>query len=79
MLRRYVSDPTHILTPEPLELKEDWSFVEKPIEILDHREQVLRNKSIPLVKVRWQHHGYEGATWELEEEMRTKYPHLFPV
>ena len=38
---------------------------------------VLRNKIIRLVKVVWQHHGVEEATWEPELEIREKYPHLF--
>ena len=38
----------------------------------------LRNKQIPLVKVLWRNHGLEKATWEVEEEIREKYPELFP-
>ncbi|XP_057550621.1 uncharacterized protein LOC130828676 [Amaranthus tricolor] len=37
----------------------------------------LRNKSIPLVKVLWTHHGEEEATWEKESDIRSRYPHLF--
>ena len=45
------------------------------MHILDHREQVLRNKTIPLVKVLWRSHTVEEATWEHEEH----YPHLFDL
>ena len=41
-------------------------YKEGPREILDKKKQVLRTKTIPLVKVLWDHHGVEGATWELE-------------
>ena len=34
---------------------------------------------VPLVKVVWQHHGREEATWELEATMRTQYPQLFTL
>ena len=37
----------------------------------------LRNKQVPLVKVLWQHHDREEATWELEATMRAQYPQLF--
>ena len=37
----------------------------------------MRTKKIPLVKVLWRHHGFEEATWELEDEMQKKYPELF--
>ncbi|KAA3488177.1 IPP transferase [Gossypium australe] len=37
----------------------------------------LRNKNIALVKVLWQLHNVEEATWEPEEAMRKQYPNLF--
>ena len=62
---------------ETIELQKDLTYLEEPVEILDTKEQVLRNKVIPLVKVLWRHHNVEEATWEREEEIRQKYPHLF--
>ena len=53
------------------------SYEEQPVEILDRKEKELRNKKIPLVKVLWRNHEVEEATWEREEEMKTKYPQLF--
>ena len=47
------------------------------MRIIDTKEKVLRNKIIRLVKVLWQHHGVEEATWELKLEIREKYPQLF--
>ncbi|KAL6325874.1 hypothetical protein AAG906_038363 [Vitis piasezkii] len=35
-----------------------------PKQILDKKEKVLRTKTIPLVKVSWDHHGMEGPTWD---------------
>ena len=78
MLRKYVPDPSHILAEQPVELREDLTYEEGPVQILDRREQVLRNKVIPLVKVLWRNHSTEEATWEHEEQMRTRYPQLFP-
>ncbi|PKA56317.1 hypothetical protein AXF42_Ash011247 [Apostasia shenzhenica] len=53
------------------------SYIEKPIGILDRKDQVLRNRTIPLVKILWQHHTSEEATWEREDEVRNNYPELF--
>ena len=39
--------------------------------------KVLCNREIPLVKVLWEHHKEDEATWELEMEMYEKYSHLF--
>jgi hypothetical protein len=38
------------------------------MRILDRKDQVLRNKSISLVKVLWNNHSVEEGSWELEEE-----------
>ena len=39
--------------------------------------KVLQNKTIPLVKVLWKNSKSEEATWELEADMKEKYPELF--
>ncbi|KAK6144921.1 hypothetical protein DH2020_021741 [Rehmannia glutinosa] len=77
MLRKYVSNPSHILTNEPMELKSDLSYEEVPMGILLREVKKLRNKEIPLVKVLWRNQSLEEATWEREGEMRAKYPDLF--
>nr|XP_059663665.1 uncharacterized protein LOC132309365 [Cornus florida] len=77
MLRKYEPDPSHILRWADIEIDENATYEEGPVQILDTREQVLRNKTIPLVKVLWRHHGVEEATWEQEEEVHSKYPDLF--
>ena len=51
ILRRYRSDPTHILKEQYVELRENLSYEEAPIAILAREQKVLRNKVIPLVKV----------------------------
>ncbi|XP_038902286.1 uncharacterized protein LOC120088919 [Benincasa hispida] len=77
MLRKYVSDPTHILSEQLMQVKENLSYEEEPVKILDRKEQVLRNKKIPLIKVLWRNYGLEETTWEAEEQMRSRYPQLF--
>ena len=77
MLRKYVSDLSHVLVSEPIEVREDLTYQEQPVQILDRKDKALRNKVIPLVKVLWRNHKVEEATWEREDEMRAKYPHLF--
>ncbi|GKV29038.1 hypothetical protein SLEP1_g38011 [Rubroshorea leprosula] len=70
VLRKYEPDPSHVINYEPLELKEDLSYTKQPIQILDRKEKVLRNKTVSLVKVLWRHHSENEATWELESQMR---------
>ncbi|KAG8489111.1 hypothetical protein CXB51_017135 [Gossypium anomalum] len=70
MLRRYRSDPTHILPVEEIEVQSDLTFEEEPVQILDRDVKVLRRKTVPLVKVLWRDHGKEEATWGTEEAIR---------
>ena len=62
MLRRYRSDPTHVLSSETIELRPDLTYEEEPIEIIAREVKELRNKKIPLVKVLWRNHKTEEAT-----------------
>src|SRR5262249_52642124 len=77
VLRRYVTDPDRVVELEPMRLKENLTYEEHPVKILDRKVQKLRNKEIKLVKVLWRNHTHEEATWEAEDEMRRGYPDLF--
>ena len=77
MLWRYRSDESHILPMQEIQVQEDLSYDEEPKAILVREVKQLRNKQLPLVKVLWQHHGREEATWEPEATMRAQYPQLF--
>ncbi|KAL2226721.1 uncharacterized protein LOC110011894 [Sesamum indicum] len=77
MLRRYRSDPSHIIRQPEIEISEELTYVEEPTEILDRSVRKLKNKDISMVKVRWSHHSPIEATWEVEEHMKKKYPDLF--
>ena len=49
MLRKYIADPSHVLRKQSVQLRENLTYEEQPVEVLDRREQVLRRKVIPLV------------------------------
>ncbi|XP_073057205.1 uncharacterized protein [Primulina eburnea] len=77
MLRKYLSNPSHVLRHEALDLLTNLSYEEMLVQIIDRKVKVLRNKEIGFVKVLWRNHVIEEATWEPEEEMRQRYPVLF--
>ncbi|KAL5578470.1 hypothetical protein UlMin_020169 [Ulmus minor] len=77
MLKKYITDPSHVLQSDPVQLKENLTYEEKPVQILDRKEKELRNKKIALVRVLWRNHSVGESTWEREDEMRAKYPELF--
>ena len=70
MLRRYRSNPSHMVSLEVIELRPDLTYEEEPVEVLAREVKKLRNKRIPLVKVLWRNYKTEESTWESEETMR---------
>ncbi|XP_070005658.1 uncharacterized protein [Nicotiana sylvestris] len=77
MLRKVVGDPSTIMPVETIEVNEELSYEEVPVAILDRQVRKLRNKEIASVKVLWWNQQFKEATWEAEDEMKRKYPHLF--
>ena len=77
MLRKYIPDPSHVLRDQSVELKDNLTYKEQPMQIIDRREKILRNKIIPLVKFLWGNHGIKEVKWESEAQMRSQYPQLF--
>ena len=77
MLQKYTPDPAHVVFWGDITVDTDGTFGEGPVHIMDSRDQVLRRKTMRLVKVLWQHRGVDKATWEREDTMRASYPFLF--
>ena len=79
MLRNYLRDPFHVIEPTCVVLSNDYTYEERPIQVVNQRIKKLRNKEILLVKVDWQTHGGTYATWERENDKLKSYPELFPL
>ena len=77
MLRKYTPDLAHVVDWGQIEVDTDETFEEGPVCILDSRDQVLRRKTVRLVRVLWRHYGVEESMWEHEDTMRATYPFLF--
>ena len=77
MLWRYIPDPAHVVDWGEIDVDMDGTFEEGPVCIMDSRDQVLRRKTVRLVRVLWQHRGVEESTWERNDTMRATYPFFF--
>ena len=77
MLQKYTPDPAHVVDWGLIEVDTDGTFEERPLCILDSRDQVLRRKTMRLVRVLWRHYRVEASTWERDDTMRATYPFLF--
>ena len=76
MLRRYTIDLTHVVDWGEIEVDTDGTFEEGSVCIMDSRNQVLRPKTVRLVRVLWQYRGVEESTWERKDTKRATYPFL---
>nr|GEU65771.1 putative reverse transcriptase domain-containing protein [Tanacetum cinerariifolium] len=77
-LNKCLSDESLIIPMKELKLYDKLNFVEEPVEIMDQEVKQLRQSRIPIIKVRWNSKRGLEYTWEREEEIHAKYPHLFP-
>ena len=77
MLQKYTPDPANVVDWGQIEVNTDGTFEEGRMCIVDSRDQVLRRKTVRLVRVLWRHYGVEESTWEHEDTMRATYPFLF--
>ena len=57
MLRKYIPDPSRVLSYEPIQIRDDLSYEEILVEILNLKEQGLRSRTISWVKVFWKNHS----------------------
>ncbi|GKC26653.1 reverse transcriptase domain-containing protein [Tanacetum coccineum] len=62
-----------------LQLDDKLNFVEEPVEVMDREIKQLKRSRIPIIKVRWNSKRGPEFTWEREDEIRAKYPHLFSI
>jgi hypothetical protein len=76
-LKKCLRVPEEQIPMEDLDVKEDISYQEHPVRILETSERVTWNKRINMCKVQWSHHTEDEATWEREEELKTEFLSFF--
>ena len=76
-LKQCFKDPGRGVDHETINLKDDLTYQEQPVRIVDETERTTRNKSVKFFKVQWSHHSESEATWERGDLLRSEYPALF--
>ncbi|GKD03370.1 putative reverse transcriptase domain-containing protein [Tanacetum coccineum] len=76
-LKKCLSDENLVIPLDEIKLDDKLHFIEEPVEIMDREVKQLKQSRIPIVKVRWNSRRGPEYTWEREDQMRQKYPHLF--
>ncbi|GJX66347.1 putative reverse transcriptase domain-containing protein [Tanacetum coccineum] len=72
----FFDEPLAILLDE-IQINAKLNFIKEPVKIMDREVKRLKQSHIPIVKVRWNSRRGPEFTWESEDQMKKKYPHLF--
>ncbi|GKE20520.1 putative reverse transcriptase domain-containing protein [Tanacetum coccineum] len=75
-LKKCLSYEFLVIPMKELLLDDKLNFVEEPVEIMDCEVEQLKQSRIPIIKVRWNSKRGPEFTWEREDQIRAKYPHL---
>ena len=62
LLRKTEVDPSRVLPPVPMEVKQNLTLETRPVKIMDRSEKTLRNKRVSLVRVLWRNSQIEEET-----------------
>ena len=73
-LKKCLCVPEEQILLEELIVKEDLTYEEFPVKILEMAERVTRSQVIKMCKVQWTRYTKDEATWEREEDLRKTYP-----
>ncbi|GKC76750.1 putative reverse transcriptase domain-containing protein [Tanacetum coccineum] len=76
-LKKCLSDEPLAIPLDEIHIDEKLHFIEEPVKIMDREVKHLKQSRIPIVKVRWNSKRGPEYTWEREDQMQKKYPHLF--
>ncbi|GKC40392.1 putative reverse transcriptase domain-containing protein [Tanacetum coccineum] len=77
ILKKCLANPTLQVPLDEIQVDAKLNFVEESMEILKREFKKLKRSRIATVKVRWNSKCGPEFTWEHEDQMRLKYPHLF--
>ncbi|GJS96315.1 putative reverse transcriptase domain-containing protein [Tanacetum coccineum] len=72
----YANEPLAISLDE-IQIDDKLNFIEEPVEIMEQEVKQLKQIRIPIVKGRWNSKRGPEFTWEREDQMKKKYPHIF--
>ncbi|GKE12794.1 putative reverse transcriptase domain-containing protein [Tanacetum coccineum] len=76
-LEKCISEETLAILLDEIQIDDKLHFIEEPVRIMDREVRRLKQSHIPIVKVRWNSRRGHEFTWEREDQMQKKYPHLF--
>ncbi|GJY81452.1 putative reverse transcriptase domain-containing protein [Tanacetum coccineum] len=77
-LKKCMADEPLVIPLDEIQVDDKLHFIKEPVEIMDREVKHLKQSRILIVKVCWNYRRGPEFTWEREDQMQKKYPHLFP-
>ncbi|GJZ50983.1 hypothetical protein Tco_0605498 [Tanacetum coccineum] len=75
-LKKCLSDEPLAIPLVEIHVDDKLNFIKELVEIMDREVKRLKQSRIPIVKVSWNSRRGPEYTWEREDQMKKKYPHL---
>ena len=76
-LKKCLCVPEEQIPLEELTVKEDLTYEEFSVKILETAKRVMRSRVVKMCKVQCNRYTEDEATWEREEDLRKTYLQLF--
>ncbi|GJV88139.1 putative reverse transcriptase domain-containing protein [Tanacetum coccineum] len=76
-LKKCLAEGDIVVLMDEIQLDDKLHMIEELVEIVDRKVKRLKQSQIPIVKVRWNSQRGLEFTWEREDQIKNKYPHLF--
>ncbi|GKB44889.1 hypothetical protein Tco_0889831 [Tanacetum coccineum] len=76
-LKKCLAEGDIVVPIDEIQLDDKLHMIKEPVEIIDRKVKRLKQSRIPIVKVCWNSQRHPEFTWECEDQIKNKYPHLF--
>ncbi|GJY56991.1 putative reverse transcriptase domain-containing protein [Tanacetum coccineum] len=76
-LKKCLAEGDVVVSMDEIQHDDKLHMIEEPVEVIDREVKRLKQSRIPIVKVRWNSQRGPEFTWEREDQIKKKYPHLF--
>nr|GEU36408.1 putative reverse transcriptase domain-containing protein [Tanacetum cinerariifolium] len=75
-LKKCMADEPLAIPLDEIQVDDQLNFIKEPVEIMVREVKRMKQSHILIVKVRWNSKRGPEFTWEREDQMQKKYPHL---
>nr|GEW16237.1 hypothetical protein [Tanacetum cinerariifolium] len=75
--KKFLAGGDIVVPMDVIQLDDKLHMIEELVEVVDRNVKRLKQNRIPIIKVYWNLQRGPKFTWEREDQIKKKYPHLF--